>query len=70
MATGPNRGPPPLLGIVIVQPLDQPRPEIPELHRPLQDPKRIALLAKVFEMVMQAEERTRVGDEARSSIDN
>jgi hypothetical protein len=58
-ATGPReraehgvvRRPPASRAVAILQPFNQPRPEILEVHRRFQNLKRIAILAQAVEML-------------------
>ena len=59
-----KRRPATLAAVTVTKPLDQPRPEILEIHRPLQNLQRIAMLAKGFKVIVQAEKRMRVHDDA------
>jgi hypothetical protein len=59
-----ERRPATLAAIAVSQPFDQPGPEIIEIHRPLQNLERIAVLAQSFKMIVQAEKRMRVHDDA------
>ena len=49
-----------LAAIAVSQSLDQPRPEMLEIHRALQNLERIAVLAQGFEVIVQAQKRMRV----------
>ncbi|WP_449396781.1 hypothetical protein [Devosia riboflavina] len=56
--------PPTLAAIAISQPLDQPGPEILKIHRLLQNLERIAMLAQSVKVIVQAEKRMPVHDDA------
>ena len=53
-----------LAAIAVTKPLDQPGPEILKIHRLPQNLERIAMLAQSFKVIVQAEKRMRVLDDA------